>query len=69
MSGAKNKAIMPNKSVCLVIFFDGIPHLQDSCFKILLGKGFALEQHPFDSGDSDCETILDQLYQAYAESH
>ena len=25
--------------------------------------------HPFDSGDSDCETILDQLYQAYAESH
>ena len=25
--------------------------------------------HPFDPGDSDCETILDQLYQAYAESH
>ena len=25
--------------------------------------------HPFDSGDSDCETVLDQLYQAYAESH
>ena len=25
--------------------------------------------HPFDAGDSDCETILDQLYQAYAESH
>ena len=24
---------------------------------------------PFDSGDSDCETVLDQLYQAYAESH
>ena len=24
--------------------------------------------HPFDSGDSDCETVLDQLYQAYAES-
>ena len=23
----------------------------------------------FDSGDSDCETVLDQLYQAYAESH
>ena len=25
--------------------------------------------HPFDSGDSDCGTVLDQLYQAYAESH
>ena len=25
--------------------------------------------HPFDSGDSDCKTVLDQLYQAYAESH
>ena len=24
---------------------------------------------PFNSGDSDCETVLDQLYQAYAESH
>ena len=28
-----------------------------------------LEIHPFDPGDSDCETVLDQLYQAYAESH
>lgn len=28
-----------------------------------------IETHPFDSGDSDCETVLDQLYQAYAESH
>ena len=25
--------------------------------------------HPLDSGNSDCETVLDQLYQAYAESH
>ena len=25
--------------------------------------------HPFNSGDSDCETVLDQLYQAYVESH
>ena len=25
--------------------------------------------HPFDPGNSDCETVLDQLYQAYAESH
>ena len=25
--------------------------------------------HPFDSGDSDWETVLEQLYQAYAESH
>ena len=28
-----------------------------------------IETHPFDSGDSDCETVLDQLYKAYAESH
>ena len=28
-----------------------------------------IQVHPFDSGDSDCETVLDQLYQAYAESH
>ena len=25
--------------------------------------------HPFNPGDSACETVLDQLYQAYAESH
>ena len=28
-----------------------------------------IQTHPFDAGDSDCETVLDQLYQAYAESH
>ena len=28
-----------------------------------------IQAHPFDSGASDCETVLDQLYQAYAESH
>ena len=28
-----------------------------------------IETHPFDSGDSDCETVLDQLFQAYQESH
>ena len=28
-----------------------------------------IEAHPFDPGDSECETILDQLYQACAESH
>ena len=28
-----------------------------------------IELHPFDPGDSGCETVLDQLYQAYAESH
>ena len=28
-----------------------------------------LNAYPFDPGDSDCETVLDQLYQAYAESH
>ena len=25
--------------------------------------------HPFDAGNGDVETVLDQLYQAYAESH
>ena len=25
--------------------------------------------HPFDPGDTDCETVVDQIYQAYAESH
>ena len=28
-----------------------------------------IDAHPFDPGDSDCETVLDQLYHAYAESH
>ena len=28
-----------------------------------------IDTHPFDPGDSDCETVLDQLYQAYQESH
>ena len=28
-----------------------------------------IDTHPFVSGDSGCETVLDQLYQAYAESH
>lgn len=28
-----------------------------------------IQQHPFDSGDSGCETVLDQLHQAYTESH
>ena len=28
-----------------------------------------LNTHPFNPGDSDCETVLDQLYQAYTESH
>ena len=28
-----------------------------------------IRSHPFDAGDSDCENVLDQLYQAYAESH
>ena len=28
-----------------------------------------IETHPFDPGDSDCKTVLEQLYQAYAESH
>ena len=28
-----------------------------------------IQEHPFDSGDDDCKTILEQLYHAYAESH
>ena len=28
-----------------------------------------IKTHPFDSGDSDCKTVLDQLFQAYQESH
>ena len=28
-----------------------------------------IDAHPFDSGDGDCETVLDQLYQVYSESH
>ena len=28
-----------------------------------------IDAQPFDLGDSDCETVLEQLYQAYAESH
>ena len=28
-----------------------------------------IESHSLDLGDSNCETVLDQLYQAYAESH
>ena len=28
-----------------------------------------IETHPFDSGESSYETVLDQLYQAYADSH
>ena len=27
-----------------------------------------IDAHSFDSGDCNCETVLDQLYQAYAES-
>ena len=28
-----------------------------------------MDKHPIDLGDTDCETVLDQLYLAYAESH
>ena len=28
-----------------------------------------IESHALDLGDSNCETVLDQLYQAYTESH
>ena len=36
---------------------------------IAKGMKAYIEIHPFDSGESDCKTVLDQLYQAYAESH
>ena len=28
-----------------------------------------METHPFDAGTYDCGTVLDQLYQAYTDSH
>ena len=28
-----------------------------------------IDAHPFDPGDGDWETVLDQIYQAYQESH
>ena len=28
-----------------------------------------IETHPFHPGDSHCETVMDQLFQAYQESH
>jgi len=28
-----------------------------------------IDTHPTGLGDNDCESVLDQLYQAYAESH
>ena len=28
-----------------------------------------METCPFDTGDPDCKTVLDQLYRAYQESH
>ena len=28
-----------------------------------------MQTHPFDSGDPDCKTVLDQLYHAYTDSH
>ena len=28
-----------------------------------------IDTHPLDLGEGDCETALDQLHQAYAESH
>ena len=28
-----------------------------------------MQAHPFDSGDPDSKTVLDQIYCAYAESH
>jgi hypothetical protein len=27
-----------------------------------------MQTHPFDSGDPDCKTVLDQLYRVYVQS-
>ena len=37
--------------------------------KLLQNLKTYIETHPFDSGCDDCTTVLDQLYQAYQESH
>lgn len=37
--------------------------------KIAQGLKDYIDAHPIDLGDSGCETVLEQLYQAYAESH
>ena len=37
--------------------------------KILQSLKSYIETNPFDSGDDDCATVLDQLYLAYANSH
>ena len=36
---------------------------------IIVGLDEYIKTHPIDLGDSECETVLDQLYQAYTESH
>ncbi len=28
-----------------------------------------IQTHPFDSGTDECEAVLEQIFQAYAESH
>lgn len=40
-----------------------------NCSKYLKALQTHIALHPPNLGDSDCETVLDQLYQAYAESH
>lgn len=37
--------------------------------KILERLKAYIDAHPFNPSDSDCETVLEQLCQAYAESH
>ena len=40
-----------------------------NCSKYLKALQTHIALHPPNLGDSDCETVLDQLYQAYAGSH
>ena len=37
--------------------------------KIAMWMKAYIDTHPFNPGDNDCETVPDQLYQAYSESH
>lgn len=37
--------------------------------KILQNLKSYIQTHPFDSGDDDCDSVLDMLYLTYANSH
>ncbi len=37
--------------------------------KLAMRLNAYIDTHPFDPGTDECETVLDQLFQAYQESH